>query len=321
MTALPERDALRRSFSVAGARFAWGTLLDEVAARCASARAGMGGHLDVPCASVLGLDTIGMTVYAPPRARPIHRLSYAIGEAAALHTEAGLGRALAMLEPHLGTGAHEEHAMLGSGNPAGRVRATVLWRFDPIELTLSAFGGVRTSAQGRSTGLLFLSHRLEPLAAPFVARFRAAGARFDDHGVRESATLVHAPGLAPMGGWGDTAVEWEVRAAFHDPHLAAAPSWARALLGPEDVAIARHPAGAWGLVTRQAMWSTETEYARAELLLERVLPAKGAGSASLATALREALLWTRPGARGLDPVAAQLRALGVQVRVTESHDT
>lgn len=89
MTALAERDALRLSFPIAEARFAWGTLFDEAAARYAPARVGTGGFLDVPCASVLGLGTIGATVYAPPRARPIHQLSYAIGEDAALHTEDG----------------------------------------------------------------------------------------------------------------------------------------------------------------------------------------------------------------------------------------
>ena len=321
MTELAEREAVRHSFPVAGARFAWGTLFDEVAARYAPARVGTGGFLDLPCASVLELDTIGATVYAPPRARPILQLSYAIGEAAALHTEAGLARTLAGLERHLGAGAREEYAGSGRGDPAARVRATVTWSFDPISLTLSAFGGVRTTAQGRSTGGLYLSHRLEPLAAPFVARFRAAGALYDDPGVRESATLVHAAGLAAMGGpVSGTEAEWEVRVAFGAPHLAAAPRWAREQLGPDDVAIARHPSGAWGLITRLAMWSTETAPSRTELLLERMLPAKGLGAAFLSTAQAEALLTTQPGTRGLDLLAERLGAIGVQVRMVESVD-
>jgi hypothetical protein len=321
MTALAERDALRLSFPIAGARFAWGTLLDEVAARYAPARVGTGGFLDVPCASVLGIGTIGATVYAPPHARPIHQLSYAIGEDAALHTEDGLARTLAVLEQHLGAGAREEHASMGSGDPAGRVRATVQWSFDPVALTLSAFGGVRATAQGTSTGLLSVFHRLEPLAAPFVARFRAAGGLFDDPRVRESVTAVHAAGLAPMGGPAfDTETEWEVRVAFGQPHLAAAPSWARERLGPDEVAIARHSAGAWGLVTRQAMWFTETDPASVELVLDRVRPARGSGCALLSTAAGEPLLTTKPGERGLDQLAERLRAIGVQVRVIESAD-
>lgn len=321
MTALAERDALRLSFPVADARCAWGTLFDEVAARYAPARVGTGGFLDVPCASVLGLGAVGATVFAPPGGRPIQRVSYAIGEAAELHTEAGLARALVALERHLGAGAREEHAIIGSGDPAGRVRATVQWSLEPIALTLSAFGGVRATAQGKSTGLLFLAHRLEPLAAPFVARFRAAGALFDDPRVRESATVVHAPGLAPMGGQAfDSETDWEVRVAFGAPHLAAAPGWARERLGPDDVAIARHPAGAWGLVTRQAMWFTQADPASTELVLERAHPARGAGSAFLATASPETLLTTQPGASGLDLLAERLRAIGVRVRVIESHD-
>lgn len=321
MTALAERDALRLSFPIADARFAWGTLFDEVAARYAPARVGTGGFLDVPGASVLGLGTIGATVYAPPHARPIHQLSYAIGEDAALHTEAGLARTLAVLEQHLGAGAREEHASVGSGDPAGRVRATVKWSFDPIALTLSAFGGVRATAQGTSTGLLSVAHRLEPLAAPFLARFRAAGALFDDPRVRKSATLVQAAGLAPMGGPAhDTETEWEVRVAFGHPHLAAAPSWARERLGPDEAAIARHPSGAWGLVTRQAMWFSTTDPSNIELVLDRVRPAKGSGCALLSTASGEALLTTQPGARGLDQLAEALRAIGVQVRIIESDD-
>ena len=321
MTALAEREALRHSFPVSDTRFAWGTLFDQVAARYAPTRVGTGGFLDLPCASVLELGTIGATVYAPTHARPIHQLSYAIDEAATLHTEAGLARTLAGLARHLGAGVREEHATAGSGDPAAKVRATVTWRFEPITLTLSAFGGVRTTAQGRSTGRLFLSHRIEPLAAPFVARFRAAGALYDDPGVRESAALVHAAGLTPMGGPAfDTEEPWEVRVAFGTPHLAAAPRWAREQLGPEDVAIAGHPSGAWGLVTRQAMWSTETTPASTELLLERVLPARGAGRAVLSTAAGETLLTTERAERGLDQVAERLRAIGVQVRIIESHD-
>ncbi|HWN71913.1 MAG TPA: hypothetical protein VNM90_29945 [Haliangium sp.] len=321
MTALAEREALRHSFPLSDTRFPWGTLFDQVAARYAPARVGTGGFLDVPCASVLDLGTIGATVYAPPRARPIHQLSYAIDEAAALHTEVGLARTLAGLEQRLGAGAREEHALAGSGDPAAKVRATVTWRFDPIALTLSAFGGVRTTARGRSTGGFFLSHRIEPLAAPFVARFRAAGALYDDPGVRESAALVHAAGLVPMGGQSfDTEEPWEVRVAFRASHLAAAPRWAREQLGPDEIAIARHPSGAWGLITRQAMWSTETAPASVELSLERVLPARGSGRAVLSTAAGETLLTTERGERGLDQVAERLRAIGVQVRVSESHD-
>jgi hypothetical protein len=323
MTAPAERDALRLSFPIADARFAWGTSFDEIAARFAPARVGTGGFLDLPCASVLGLDALGATIFAPPPGRPIHQLSYALGAAAALHTEAGLARTLAMLEPHLGAGARADNAVPGSGDPAARVRATVTWRFDPIELTLSALGGVRATPRGASTGNLFLAHRLAPLAAPFVARFRAAGARFDDPGVRASATLVHAAGLGPMGGPMfelDTGTEWEVRVAFDAPHLDAAPGWARELLGPDRVAIARHPADAWGLVTRQAMWSTDTAPARVELVLDRVHPARGAGRAQLSTASRETLLVTRPGAHGLDLLSEELRALGVQVRVIDDQD-
>jgi hypothetical protein len=321
MTELAEREALRHSFPVAGARFAWGTLFDEIAARYAPARVGTRGFLDLPCANVLGLDTIGATVYAPPRGRPILQLSYAIGEAAELHTEAGLARTLAGLERQLGPGARQEHASTGSGDPAARVRATVTWSFEPIALTLSAFGGVRTTAQGRSTGGLYLSHRLEPLAAPFVARFRAAGALYDDIGVRESATIVHAAGLAPMGGpMSGTEAEWEVRVAFGAPHLAGAPRWAREQLGPEDVAIARHPSGTWGFITRLAMWATEAVPSSTELVLERMLPAKGAGAAFLSTASGEALLATHPGAHGLDLLAERLRAMGVHVRVVENAD-
>lgn len=321
MTVLAARDALRLSFPIADEHFAWGTLFDEVAARYAPARVCTGGSLDLPCASVLGLGAIGATVYAPPRARPIHQLSYGIDEAADLHTEAGLARTLAVLEQELGTGSRADHAITGSGDPAGRVRATVTWSFDPIGLTLSAFGGVRVTAQGRSTGGMFLSHRLEPLAAPFVARFRAAGALFDEPRVRESAALVHAAGLAPMGGPAfDTDVEWEVRIAFSVPHLAAAPSWARERLGPDDVAIAWHSSGAWGLVTRQAMWCAEAAPSSTALVLERALPAKGAGSAFLSTASGETLLTTRPGERGLDLLAERLRAIGVYIRVIESHD-
>jgi hypothetical protein len=322
MTRLAEQEALRRSFPIGGERFAWGTRFDEVAARYAPTRVGTGGFLDVPCASVLGLDTIGATVHAPPPgAHPIDRLSYALGEGAALHTEAGLARTQAALEQSLGPGRREQHATTGSGDPAGRVRATVTWSLEPVTLTLSAFGGVRTTAQGTSTGALFLSHRLEPLAAPFVARFRAAGALFDDPHVRDTATLVHAAELAPMGAYSPgSAAEWEALTALHHPHLAAAPGWARERLGPADVAIARHLSGAWGIVTRQAMWSTEMEPARVELLHERLLPAKGAGAAFLSTASRELLLSTRRGERGLDLVATRLRALGVQVRVFEDHD-
>lgn len=321
MTAMAGRDALRHSFAIDDARFAWGTLFDEVAARYAPARVGTGGFLDVPCASVLGLATIGGTVHAPARARPIHQLSYAIGEAAELHTGDGLARALAVLERQLGAGALAEHAIGGSGEPAGKVRATVTWRFEPITVTLSAFGGVRATAQGRSTGGLFLSHELAPLAAPFVARFRAAGALFDDAGVRESATLAHAAGLAPMGGLvSDGEAEWEVRVAFGQPHLAAAPRWARERLGPEDVAVVRHASGAWGLVTRQAMWSTDADPSRTELVLERLRPARGTGGAFLSTAAGETLLSTRPGAHGLDSVAERLGAMGVRVRVVENDD-
>lgn len=316
-----ERDAWRRCFRVADERFAWGTPFDEIAARFAPRRAGTGGYLDVPCASVLGLDTIGATIHAPVGAGPIEQVSYAIGEAAALHTEVGLAGALVVLERHLGPGAREDHATGGSGDPAGRVRATVTWRFDPVTLTLSAFGGVRTTAQGRSTGGLFLHHRLAPLAAPFVARFRAAGALFEDPRVRDSATLVHAAELAPMGGHvSGSEAEWEAHTALHYPHLAAAPSWARERLGPEHVALARHPSGPWGIVTRQAMWSTEMEPARVELLHERLLPAKGAGAAFLSTASRGLLLSTQRGERGLDLVAKRLRAMGVQIRVFEDYD-
>lgn len=321
MTELAEREALRQSFPVAGARFAWGTLFDEVAARFAPARVGTGGFLDLPCASVLGLGTIGATVYAPPCGRPILQLSYAIDDAAELHTEAGLAHTLTGLERQIGAGVRQEHAASGSGDPAARVRATVTWSFEPISLTLSAFGGVRTTGQGRSTGGLYLSHRLEPLAAPFVARFRAAGALYDEPGVRESATLVHAAGLAPMGvPLSGTEAEWEVRVAFGAPHLAASPRWAREQLGPEDVAIARHPSGAWSFVTRLAMWSTETAPASTELVLERMLPARGAGAAFLSTAQGETLLATHPGAHGLDLLAERLRALGVHIRVIESVD-
>src|SRR5690606_340027 len=153
MTKLAEQDALRRSFPIGGERFAWGTRFDEVAARYAPTHVGTGGFLDVPCASVLGLETIGATVHAPPPgAHPIDRISYAIGTGAALHTEAGLARTQAALEQNLGPGRREAHATAGSGNPSGRVRATVTWSLEPVRLTLSAFGGVRTSAQGTSTG-------------------------------------------------------------------------------------------------------------------------------------------------------------------------
>ncbi len=273
-------------------------------------------HLDVPCRAALGFRIAGMTLSTPASDRPVMNVLYeleapAAGRAEPAHWMDGL-------RARFGPPDQEEEE---DQHDSSSVAYWASWSRPTIEIGLSIYGDVRSSAFGRSAGLVYVRWLdTATAAAPYVAQWRASTAAL----VQSAATLAAfhrfdmTRGLAPAG---DPI----------DPHPAAFEDWralnSRTLLGTPASIVERLSAGSCALwqSTENSLWAFSTSWDTVVLRptsrasWTEIKPAKGGGQSGLSV---DDLSIVMPyGTKGIAAAAAALKALpGLKVAKTEDYD-
>lgn len=274
-------------------------------------------HHDMPCRTALGFAAAGMTISASAPDRPVMSASCEMAAPRLWRDETAL-----WMDPlRARFGRPHTEGQQRDRRDSSSVTYWARWRRPTVEFGLSIYGGVRSSAFGRSAGLLYITwDDTTVAAAPFVPEWRAATAA-----LAQSAATVAAfrrfdmpKALMPAGdSISPHKVSFEDWRALNGRNLLATPPSIGKHLSRKSVGLWQSGVGGrWSLST---LWDSIVLADTSAVLWMEVEPAKGGGYSSLSVDRWSA---TMPyGTSGIAAAAAALMALpGIKVEKGEDYD-